>query len=158
LSNPLPCLPSNYNEFDMRLNHLDILEQCFRDKFRGYNKQEVDMFLHLVADDFKEMSEEIDSLKKKIEHKNDVIKDLKSQSGTGPQNESTNPSITPEILKEKARQVMREVREQTEIQKKKALQELSELKKDIHKLTQEKSSLIKNLKKSALEHLEQFKK
>lgn len=142
----------------MRLNHLDILEQCFRDKFRGYNKQEVDMFLHLVADDFKEMSEEIENLKKKIKHKNDVIKDLKSQSGTGPQNDSADPKITQEILKDKARQVIREVREQAEIHKKKAQQELSGLKKEIYKLTHKKSSLIQNIKKSALEHLEQFKK
>ena len=142
----------------MRLNHLDILEQCFRDKFRGYNKQEVDMFLHLVADDFKEMSEEIENLKKKIKHKNDVIKDLKSQSGTGSQNDSADPKITQEILKDKARQVIREVREQAEIHKKKAQQELSGLKKEIYKLTHKKSSLIQNIKKSALEHLEQFKK
>ena len=142
----------------MRLNHLDILEQCFRDKFRGYNKQEVDMFLHLVADDFKEMSEEIENLKKKIKHKNGIIQDLKSQSGTGPQNDSANPKITQEILKDKARQVIREVREQAEIHKKKAQQELSGLKKEIYKLTHKKSSLIQNIKKSALEHLEQFKK
>lgn len=142
----------------MRLNHLDILEQCFRDKFRGYNKQEVDMFLHLVADDFKEMSEEIENLKKKIKHKNDVIKDLKSQSGRGHQNDSADPKITQEILKDKARQVIREVREQAEIHKKKAQQELSGLKKEIYKLTHKKSSLIQNIKKSALEHLEQFKK
>jgi len=43
----------------MRLSYLDILEQCFHDKFRGYNKQEVDTFLHLIADDFKSMTEEI---------------------------------------------------------------------------------------------------
>ena len=43
----------------MRLSYLDILEQCFHDKFRGYNKQEVDTFLHLIADDFKAMTEEI---------------------------------------------------------------------------------------------------
>ncbi len=142
----------------MRLNHLDILEQCFRDKFRGYNKQEVDMFLHLVADDFKEMSEEIENLKKKIKHKNDLIKDLKSKSGSGPQNGSADPQTAQEILKDKARQVIREVREQAESHKKKAQQELSGLKRDIQKLTQEKSNLIQNIKKSALEHLEQFKK
>lgn len=132
----------------MRLNHLDILEQCFRDKFRGYNKQEVDMFLHLVADDFKEMSEEIENLKKKIE-------DLKSQSPEGSREGSADSGITPEALKEKARQVMREVTAQADIQKKKALQELSGLKKDIEKLTRDKSSLIDNIKKSALDH---FKK
>ena len=142
----------------MRLNHLDILEQCFRDKFRGYNKQEVDMFLHLVADDFKEMSEEIENLKKKIKHKNDIIEDLKSQSGTGSQTDSADPHTAHEILKDKARQVILEVREQAEGHKKKARQELSGLRKDIKKLTAEKSNLIKNIKKSALEHFDQFKK
>jgi len=142
----------------MRLNHLDILEQCFRDKFRGYNKQEVDMFLHLVADDFKEMSEEIESLKRKIAKKNKTIKDLKSQPQTGSENGSADPGITPEVLKEKARQVMQEVKEQADIQRKKARQELNGLKKEIEKLTRDKSSLIQNIKKSALEHFDQFKK
>jgi cell division initiation protein len=139
----------------MRLNHLDILEQCFRDKFRGYNKQEVDMFLHLVADDFKEMSEEIENLKRKIADKNDVIEDLKGQSQEGSPDDRTGSGVTPEALKEKARQVMREVTAQADIQKKKVLQELSGLKKDIEKLTRDKSSLINNIKKSALDH---FKK
>lgn len=142
----------------MRLNHLDILEQCFRDKFRGYNKQEVDMFLHLVADDFKEMSEEIDNLKRKIADKNDLIADLKGGSQTNSDDDSADPKIARETLKEKARQVMREVREQTEGHKKKAERELNGLKKEIDKLTQEKSSLINNIKKSALEHFDQFKK
>jgi len=134
----------------MRLNHLDILEQCFREKFRGYNKQEVDTFLHLVADDFKEMSEEIKQLKNEIEK-------LKNQNPAGSEANS-NPQITPEMLKEKAKQIIRVAREQAESHKKKAEQELNALKKDIHKLTQDKSSLIQNIKKSALDHLEQFKK
>ena len=54
----------------MRLNHLDILEQCFRDKFFGYNKEDVDTFLHLVAEDFREITEELDLLKKEIDKKN----------------------------------------------------------------------------------------
>ena len=53
----------------MRFNHLDILEQCFRDKFFGYNKEDVDTFLHLVAEDFKEITEELDLLKKEIDKK-----------------------------------------------------------------------------------------
>ena len=67
----------------MRLSYLDILEQCFHDKFRGYNKQEVDTFLHLVADDFKSMSEEIKEKERVIATKDNEIKillaDLKSQ-------------------------------------------------------------------------------
>ena len=67
----------------MRLSYLDILEQCFHDKFRGYNKQEVDTFLHLVADDFKSMSEEIKEKERTIATKDNEIKallaDLESQ-------------------------------------------------------------------------------
>ena len=60
----------------MRLSYLDILEQCFHDKFRGYNKQEVDTFLHLVADDFKSMSEEIKEKERIIATKDNEIKVL----------------------------------------------------------------------------------
>ena len=60
----------------MRLSYLDILEQCFHDKFRGYNKQEVDTFLHLVADDFKSMSEEIKEKERIIATKDNEIKAL----------------------------------------------------------------------------------
>ena len=60
----------------MRLSYLDILEQCFHDKFRGYNKQEVDTFLHLVADDFKSMSEEIKVKERIIATKDNEIKVL----------------------------------------------------------------------------------
>jgi DivIVA domain-containing protein len=61
----------------MRLSYLDILEQCFHDKFLGYNKQEVDTFLHLVADDFKSMTEEIKEKEKLISEKNEEIKEIK---------------------------------------------------------------------------------
>ena len=57
----------------MRFNHLDILEQCFRDKIFGYHKEDVDNFLNLVAEDFKEMTEELDLLEKKIDQKNCLI-------------------------------------------------------------------------------------
>ena len=60
----------------MRLSYLDILEQCFHDKFRGYNKQEVDTFLHLVANDFKSMSEEIKEKERIIASKDNEIKVL----------------------------------------------------------------------------------
>jgi DivIVA domain-containing protein len=60
----------------MRLTYLDILEQCFHDKFRGYNKQEVDTFLHLVADDFKSMAEDIKGRDRQTDLKNEEIREL----------------------------------------------------------------------------------
>jgi len=63
----------------MRLSYLDILEQCFHDKFRGYNKQEVDTFLHLVADDFKSMTEEIKEKEKLVSEKDEEIKKIQAK-------------------------------------------------------------------------------
>ena len=68
----------------MRLSYLDILEQCFHDKFRGYNKQEVDTFLHLVADDFKSMSEEIKEKERVIATKDNEIKFLLADQASRP--------------------------------------------------------------------------
>ena len=131
----------------MRLTHLDILEQCFRDKFRGYNKDEVDTFLHLVADDFKEMAEEIEQLNKKLGQKDRVIKQLQEEG----------PTLAPEMIKEKAMRIINIAREHADQHRKKAEKELSILKSDILKIKREKKNLIETMKSTALEHLAQFK-
>jgi cell division initiation protein len=131
----------------MILTHLDILEQCFRDKFRGYNKDEVDTFLHLVADDFKEMAEEIEQLNKKLGQKDRVIKQLQEKG----------PTLAPEMIKEKAMRIINVAREHADQHRKKAEKELSILKSDILKIKREKKNLIETMKSTALEHLAQFK-
>lgn len=141
----------------MRLNYLDILEQCFHDKFRGYNKEEVDTFLHLVADDFKEMAEEILKLKKDVEKKDALVEELKksleeSQKTSGPQ-----AATIPEILKDKAKRMVKLAKEQAEQHKQKAVQELGLLKKEILKLKTDKTSLLQTIKDEARSHFEQMK-
>ena len=90
----------------MRLSYLDILEQCFHDKFRGYNKQEVDTFLHLVADDFKSMAAEIKDKEKLIVEKDDAIKELQSDIKSRPlENDSTLPPETEEELADLRKQL-----------------------------------------------------
>jgi len=91
----------------MRFNHLDILEQCFRDKIFGYHKEDVDNFLHLVAEDFKEMTEELDLLKKKIDQKNKDIDKLNEEANHKPKATKNKPTeITPELIKEKAKKII----------------------------------------------------
>ena len=131
----------------MRLTYLDILEQCFRDKFRGYNKDEVDTFLHLVADDFKEMAEEIKQLNKKLEQKDRIIKQLQEEG----------PTLAPEMIKEKAMRIINVAREHADQHRKKTEEELSTLKNDILKMKREKKNLIEAMKSTALKHLAQFK-
>jgi DivIVA domain-containing protein len=126
----------------MMLNHLDILEQCFRDKFFGYSKEDVDSFLHLVASDFKTMNEELELLKKKIDKKNQDINNFKKEANNEPK-VSINRSIeiTPEIIKEKAKKIINAARDHANQHKKKAEHELSSLKREIEKLKEEKNNL-----------------
>ena len=121
----------------MRLSYLDILEQCFHDKFRGYNKQEVDTFLRLIADDFKSMVEE-------IKDKDYEIKNLRSTMKSRPE------EIDTSIEMEKAKNQVEEVR-------KESMKELEQLIQDIEELKKQKSTLIKNIKSTATEHLNKIK-
>ena len=105
-------------EYIMRLTHLDILEQCFHDKFRGYNKDEVDTFLHLVADDYKEMTEEIHQLKTRLTEKE---RRLKQNGKRGAEKEKSEPSgaeelaeLTPAFIKNRANNILSTAREQAE--------------------------------------------
>ena len=138
----------------MRLNHLDILEQCFRDKIFGYNKEDVDTFLHLVAEDFREVTEELDLLKKEIDKKNKNIAEFNEQK-THKEGERENEfeEITPDIIKEKAKRIINAARDHANQHKKKAEQELSNLKREIEKIKQEKKKLIETIKVSAQESL-----
>ena len=142
----------------MRLNHLDILEQCFRNKLFGYNKEDVDTFLHLLADDFKEMAEELELLNKKIVHSNQTIEELKEeavQKSKGTKGETSN--VTPEIIKEKAKRIINAAREHASQHKKKAEQELSSLKREIDKIKQERIDLAEVVKANAQGHISQQK-
>lgn len=179
----------------MRLSYLDILEQCFHEKFRGYSKQEVDTFLHLVADDFKSMSEEIKDQKKLIAAKDNEIKELISDLETRPaepqippgteeelsglkkqvkekdllikklkdaQNQPENEArtfsqLTPEALKEKAKKIINAAKDQAELHRREAMEEMEELILDIEKLKKQKSTLMDNIKSTAVGHLNKFR-
>ena len=128
----------------MRLTYLDILEQCFHDKFRGYNKQEVDTFLRLIADDFKSMVEE-------IKDKDYEIKNLRSTMKSRPE------EIDTSIATEKAKKIVNAAKNQVEELRKESMKELEQLIQDIEELKKQKSTLIKNIKSTATEHLNKVK-
>ena len=131
----------------MRLNHLDILEQCFRNKLFGYNKEDVDTFLHLVASDFKEISEALELLNIELDHANQAIENLKEEARhkTNQANDKTQ-KITPDIIREKAKRIINTAREHASQHKRKAEKELSILKREINKMKNEKMNLAKPLK------------
>ena len=142
----------------MRFNHLDILEQCFRNKLCGYNKEDVDTFLHLVADDFKEMTEELELLNKNLAWSNQAIEKLKAEATQNlKEAKGEAHNITPDIIKEKAKRIINAAREHANKHKKKAEQELSSLKKEIHKIKQEKINLAQVVKTNSERHISQQK-
>ena len=135
----------------MRLSYLDILEQCFHDKFRGYNKQEVDTFLRLIADDFKSMVEEIKDKEDLITTKDDEIKNLRSALKSRP------VEIDTSIATEKAKKIVNAAKNQVEELRKESIKELEQLIQDIEELKKQKSILMKNIKSTATEHLNKIK-
>ena len=128
----------------MRFTYLDILEQCFHDKFRGYNKQEVDTFLRLIADDFKSMVEE-------IKDKDYEIKNLHSTMKSRPE------EIDTSIATEKAKKIVNAAKNQAEQHRKESMKELEQLIQDIEELKKQKSTLMKNIKSTPTEHLNKIK-
>ncbi len=135
----------------MRLSYLDILEQCFHDKFRGYNKQEVDTFLRLIADDFKSMVEEIKDKEDLITTKDYEIKNLRSALKSRP------AEIDTSIAMEKAKKIVNAAKNQVEELRKESIKELEQLIQDIEELKKQKSTLMKNIKSTATEHLNKIK-
>jgi len=135
----------------MRLSYLDILEQCFHDKFRGYNKQEVDTFLRLIADDFKSMVEEIKDKEDLITTKDYEIKNLRSALKSRP------AEIDTSIAMEKAKKIVNAAKNQAEEHRKESMKELEQLIQDIEELKKQKSTLMKNIKSTATEHLNKIK-
>ena len=128
----------------MRLTYLDILEQCFHDKFRGYNKQEVDTFLRLIADDFKSMVEEIKDKDYEIKSLRSALKSRPAEIDTG-------------IATEKAKKIVNAAKNQVEELRKESIKELEQLIQDIEELKKQKSILMKNIKSTATEHLNKIK-
>lgn len=121
----------------MRLTYLDILEQCFHDKWKGYDKKEVDTFLHLVAEDFKELNEELRQLRQQVESQEKTIGKLKAG---GPKGKTVD--LDPEALKAKARQVIELARREADAHLAEVDRELTQIKREVEALRREKRQLM----------------
>lgn len=130
----------------MRLNHLDILEQCFHERLRGYDRKEVDAFLHLIADDFKSIQDDAERLRRELKKKDRLIAELRQGAKPSREELRHDEKYFMDGLKQKAAQMVNVARMQTNLHKHKAEEELNALKKDILRLTQQKESLIENIK------------
>ncbi|OGQ01161.1 MAG: hypothetical protein A2Z51_02005, partial [Deltaproteobacteria bacterium RBG_19FT_COMBO_52_11] len=62
----------------MKFTPLDIQQQQFRVRFRGFDMVEVDNFLDLLANEFEELLKEINQLHEEDRRKSARIKDLEA--------------------------------------------------------------------------------
>ena len=145
----------------MRLTYLDILEQCFHDKFRGYNKQEVDTFLHLVADDFKSMAEDLKDKGRAIDLKSEEIRELKE----GLEKQQEQETGTPPEVEEELRALRNELKEKNLLieEMKKAQEDPSNGNNSFSQLTPEMlkekaKKIINTAKQHAKEHKDSAEK
>ena len=121
----------------MKLTYLDILEQVFHDKWKGYDKKEVDTFLHLVAEDFKELHEELSQLRGKVERQEKKIAKLESANGNGDAK-----NLSPEALRDKAKRVIQLARQEADKHLTEVDRELTRIKEEVQALRREKKELL----------------
>jgi cell division initiation protein len=140
----------------MRLTHLDILEQCFHEKFRGYHKKEVETFLHLVAEDYQEMDQEIQNLKSQLAAKLSHIETLEEENKT--LQDTINKGSAFESKENGTKKSNGSLPDQSHIYIRKGKEELDLLKKDIMKLKDERENLLENIKVRARNYVQSLKK
>lgn len=142
----------------MRLDYDSILQQTFKDSFRGYNKDEVQTFLKLVANDFKEMKRDIARLKEETKSKSLRIKTLEDELANREARQASNLESMRAALKDKARKFVDQARDQADRHKRKVESEVHHLQEDIRKLREEKEHLLENFKAAAQSYLDERKK
>ena len=141
----------------MRLTHLDILEQVFHEKFRGYHKGEVETFLHLVADDYQEMSEEIHTLKGQLAEKERVIDKLENDDEAR-QADNGNGQSSQGPADDHAKKDPPQRHGESQVDMQKGQEELDHLKRDILRLKEERENLMENIKFRARNYVQSLKK
>jgi cell division initiation protein len=137
----------------MRLDYEGILQQTFKDSFRGYHKEEVQDFLQLVANDFKEMKRDVVTLQEELNERDRRIRQLEETLAQSKNQQTASFENMRSALKEKARKFVDQARDQADRHKRKVEAELSHLQDDIRRLKKEKEHLLENFQSAAQSYI-----
>ena len=145
----------------MRFNYLDILEQYFHNKFRGHNKQEAGTFLQMISDDFKDMFEEAEQLKKESDKKSHQINRLEEhlktlESKTGNRYQEILEQL-PDI-RQKSQHILKQAQNQARFKYKYEEKELNRIREEIKLLKGKRVDLLENIQTGAKTYLESLYK
>ena len=69
-------MPEEAPEDGLRITPLDIRNHAFRRRMSGYDREEVDAFLGMLADDFEGLIRRADSMRQQVVHLETRIEDL----------------------------------------------------------------------------------
>jgi len=163
----------------MKITPLDIRQKTFEKNFRGYDKDEVSTFLSYLSQEWEKLVEEKNALKIKYEHaekeasklrevEQSLFKTLKTAEDTGASIIEQANKTAELILKEaqmnadalhtESKGKARSMIDQAESQSKNIIEDLKEdvnvLVENYEKLLDQRDYLLKNLKRTATETLE----
>jgi len=143
----------------MRIDHDSIRAQRFKRQWRGYDCKDVDTYLHMLANDFKEMENELVQLQREADDKNKLIAALRAQTerlrqalppraspagrAPSPQPEPAGPPPAPPPQEDET--VPRTPPQSAPIQKK-TPSDVEALRNDIIRLKEEKQKILKTLR------------
>ena len=166
----------------MKITPLDIRQKTFEKNFRGYDKDEVSTFLSYLSQEWEKLVEEKNALEIKYEHsekeasklrevEQSLFKTLKTAEDTGASIIEQANKTAELILKEaqmnadalhaESRGKARNMIDQAESQSKNIIEDLKDdvnvLVENYEKLLDQRDYLLKNLKRTAAETLENVK-
>ncbi len=129
----------------MRFSSQEIKEQKFKKKMRGLDPEEVDVFVHMVADDFDEFEKENKTLKNKIKDYKLEIEALqrseKNLKATLEEMKKNTPTL--EAVEKEGREILLSAKQKAKEIKDTAMNEAVALEKEINKIRTLKDRLQK---------------
>jgi len=125
----------------MRIDHESILKQTFLKRFMGYDRNDVDTYLQILAKDFKEMENELEQLQRENAQKNELIRKLRTEVQAAASAPEPKTKTVDEKM-EATRDLISKTRTQTAEQQSKVKTEVQALKNDIQRLKEDPLMLI----------------
>ena len=129
----------------MRIDHESILKQTFLRRFLGYDREDVDTYLQIIAADFKEMENELEQLQRESTQKNELIRKLRAEVRAAVLAPNPKPDTTGKT-KEITRELVTKTRTQVAQHQEKVKTGVQQLKNDVLRLKEEKKKFLDNLR------------
>lgn len=89
----------------MRISPIDIQKKEFKSRFMGYDKEAVDGFLELVADEMERLRRQIDDLREELEVNGTALQEMREREATLKETLVTTQRVTDELRANARREV-----------------------------------------------------